>query len=389
MHVFDPELEQYATETQWKYYKAYAGHGNYRAAAAALGVHHSTVSKSVEALKAKAALSGHAPDSDLNHPVPNGFALKGVSDMRVNSEGKPQWVKYDAVREAQEIAFRAAIEAACADIPRVNAVPAPANTLSALCNLYTITDYHMGMLSWPKETGHSWDVSIATRTLLACFSQMVAGAPDSKSCVIAQLGDFLHFDGMASITPQSGHQLDTDTRFSNIVDASVRSLRAVTDMALNKHESVHIIMAEGNHDMASSIWLRKMFAALYEDEPRVSVDDSELPYYAYQHGKTMLAFHHGHLKKMPALSGYFAAQFPKMWGESTKRYGHTGHYHHTRVRETHEDSGIEIRQHPTLSARDAYAARGGWFAERAAKCFTYHKEYGEVGSNTVTPEMVE
>ena len=41
-------------------------------------------------------------------------------------------------------------------------------------------------------------------------------------------------------------------------------------MLLDKHEHVHIIMADANHDPASEIWLREMFAAVYEEEPRLS-----------------------------------------------------------------------------------------------------------------------
>ena len=48
-------------------------------------------------------------------------------------------------------------------------------------------------------------------------------------------------------------------------------------------------MAEGNHDPASSIWLRALFGALYENEPRVEVIDSPLPCYVHQHGQTMIA----------------------------------------------------------------------------------------------------
>jgi hypothetical protein len=128
-----------------------------------------------------------------------------------------------------------------------------------------------------------------------------------------------------------------------------------------------------------------MFAALYENEPRVTVDDSELPYYVYQHGETMLGFHHGHIKKPDQLPGMFAAQFAKTWGQTTRRYVHCGHRHHSYE---NEKDGMVITQHPTLAGRDAYAARSGWHSERRARCITYHKSFGRVASNDVTPEML-
>ncbi len=144
-------------------------------------------------------------------------------------------------------------------------------------------------------------------------------------------------------------------------------------------------MAEGNHDPTSSIWLQQMFAALYENEPRITICDSPLPYYVYQHGLTMIGAHHGHLTKNGGLPLLMAAQFPKVWGATKYRYVHCGHRHHIDIK---EHSGITVVQHPTLASRDAYAARGGWIAERGANCDTYHSDFGQVARTTVTPEMV-
>jgi hypothetical protein len=128
-----------------------------------------------------------------------------------------------------------------------------------------------------------------------------------------------------------------------------------------------------------------MFKALYENDSRVQVIDSELPYYVHTHGNIMLAFHHGHLNKNDRLPLLFAAQFPQQWGLTTKRYCHTGHRHHV---EEKEHSGMTVIQHPTLAARDAYAARGGWLAERQVSAITYHETYGQVSKITVIPEML-
>ena len=58
--------------------------------------------------------------------------------------------------------------------------------------------------------------------------------------------------------------------------------------------------------------------------------------------------------------------------------------HHERVV---EDAGAIIEQHPTLSGRDAYAARGGWVSQRGAKVITYHKTEGETHRFTVRPRI--
>jgi hypothetical protein len=104
-----------------------------------------------------------------------------------------------------------------------------------------------------------------------------------------------------------------------------------------------------------------MFKALYENEPRVEVLNSELQYYTYQHGETMLAWHNCYLKKNDQLPLLFAAQFPKVWCETTRPYAHTGHRHHF---EKKERSDMTVVQHSTLATRDAYAAHSYWMSEQ-------------------------
>jgi hypothetical protein len=381
------ELREYATPGQLGYIDAIRDHGSTRKAAAALGIAQTTMMAGLKRLREVAALRGVSPQHDMTKPCPEGYSVKGVSSY-YDKEGKlrGQWVKTRADEEARERIIREAFAAMSDELPRLPALPAPQRTNGLLCNLYTLTDCHMGMLAWRKEGGADWDLKIAERTLVGCFEQMLAGAPDARVSVVNQLGDFLHSDGLLPVTPTSGHVLDQDGRFSKMVSATLRVLRRIVDLALQKHDHVHLILAEGNHDMASSVWLRQMFKALYEFEPRVTVNDSELPYYVYQHGKTMLAFHHGHLKKNDQLPLVFAAQYPEIWGGTTKRYCHTGHRHHIEER---EHAGMTVVQHPTLAARDAYAARGGWISERQATAITYHSEFGQVARNTVTPEMLE
>lgn len=382
----DPKLKEWATPAQARYVDALNEFGSARAAARHLNTDHSSIRRGIEALKRAAALQGYSPPHDMTKTVPDGFNVKGVSTY-YDKDGKAagQWVKSAIDSKRQSEIMRAAAEAMSSEMPRLEAIRAPAATNADLCNLYTLTDCHVGMLSWAKESGEDWDLSIAEDTLVGCFEQMIAAAPHARIGIVNQLGDWLHYDGLTAVTPLHGNILDADGRFSKMVAVSIRILRRVIDLALLRHEVVHLIMAEGNHDMASSVWLRHMFKALYENEPRISVNDNELPYYVYQHGKTMLAFHHGHLSKLGQLPLFFAAQYPEMWGATTKRYVHTGHRHH---KDEKEHPGITVVQHPTLAAKDAYAARGGWLSEREATAMTYHSKFGLVARNTVTPEML-
>ena len=384
-HV-DPELFKWTTGKQAEKLQAIIDHGSLAAAAKALGVDSSMVSKALSRVKHKAATEGYSPEHDMTRTVPAGYVVKGVSTY-YNEDGKPQaqWVKSSLDQQQRDQLMREAFEAMAEDLPKVKPSSAPKVSVTDLCNLYVMTDCHVGMLAWHKESGDDWDLKIAERVLIGCFEQMVLSSPKASVGVVAQLGDWLHSDGILPVTPTSHNILDQDGRFSKIVQASVRILRHLVDFALKRHDKVVVLMAEGNHDISSSIWLRTMFNALYEKEPRVEVIDSEMPYYVYQHGLTMIAFHHGHLKKNDQLPLLFAAQFAKVWGDTEKRYCHSGHRHHV---EEKEHSGMTVVQHPTLAARDAYASRGGWIAERQVSAITYHKRYGQVAKITITPDML-
>jgi hypothetical protein len=383
----DTKLKDFGNKLQAERLDAVNLHGTYTKAATALGVTQTAIRQSIAIMERNAAKQGYAPEHDMSRTVPDGFQVKGVSTY-YNADGKPigQWVKSSADDVRRKELMEEAFVAMADELPRLESMNYQGVPMSTLCNLYVMTDCHVGMLAWHREGGADWDLKIAERVLTGCFEQMVMSSPQAGTGIVAQLGDWLHSDGLLPVTPTSHHILDQDGRFSKIVQVSIRILRRLVDFALVRHEKVIILMAEGNHDMASSVWLRIMFKALYEKEPRVQVIDSELPFYVYQHGKTMISFHHGHIKKNDSLPILFASQYPKVWGETTKRYAHTGHRHHV---EEKEHSGMTVIQHPTLAARDAYAARGGWMAERQVSAITYHEQFGQVSKITVIPEMLE
>lgn len=353
-----------------------------------VGRHSFIITPEMEAREAADARVGVAPEYGINAPVPAGFRLKGASTLVDTRTGESvmQWQKIDADREAQAALMRAAIEAMAEKIPREKPRPAPRHTEAALLNCYVLTDYHLGMLAWPDETGEPWDTDIAERMLVDWFSAAIAQAPAAQTAVFAQLGDFLHWDGMDAVTPASKHLLDADTRFQRLVRVAIRVIRRVIGMLLTKHERVIVLMAEGNHDPASSIWLREWLAAAFEHEPRVSVDTSADPYYCVEHGATALFFHHGHKRRPKDIDTVFAAKFREVFGRTRYAYAHMGHLHHVDVKETNL---MLVEQHQTLAAKDAYASRGGWMSDRAAQVITYHDRFGEVGRVRLSAAMFE
>ena len=385
--VIDPELKRWATDRQAEYVDAVNEHGSSRKAGEALGVNKTSINDSLKLLRKKAAAQGYSPEHDMVHVAAPGYIVKGISTL-YNADGQPsaQWVKTTRDAEEWEQVQREAIQALSDELPRAKPSQSPTSVIETLLNHYTLTDAHIGALCWRREGGDDWDLQIAEETFIGCFKALIDASPAASVGFLNQLGDFMHWDGLVPVTPSSGHILDADGRFSKMVSVAIRILRRIIAMLLEKHESVVLLIAEGNHDMASSVWLRLMFKALYEDEPRISVIDSELPYYSYEFGLNMIAAHHGHKKGKDQLPLLFAAQFPDIWGRTKYRVCHTGHMHHVDER---EHSGMTVHQHATLAARDAYAARGGWISHRQATSITYHRDHGEVARNTIRPEMLE
>jgi hypothetical protein len=323
----------------------------------------------------------------MTKTVPEGYRIKGVSTLYGDDGAlKLQWVKSQVDPEAMRAAIDAALRVMGESIPRAKPVKAPGHCVEHLLSCYVITDYHLGMLSWHEETGADWDTAIAEDLLVAWFESAIAKAEPAKRAVLAQLGDFLHWDGLDAVTPASKHLVDADTRFQKLVRVGIRALRRVIAMLLAKHDHVHLVMAEGNHDPASSIWLREWFAVLYENEPRITVDLSPDPYYCVEHGQTALFFHHGHKRKPSNVDAVFVAKFREVFGRTKFAYAHMGHMHHIDQRETNL---MVVEQHRTLAAPDAYASRGGWISGRDAQVITYHVKRGEVSRARVSYDMLQ
>ena len=383
------ELLKYANESQARKIQAYIDCGcNATEAGKIIGVHRTNITRAIKSVRRAASRRGLSPEYDMTHPVPEGFNVKGVSTY-YDEDGKVrgQWVKSQEDKQAR-------IDALVERLEAFEWKPAPKIACnvkkhdSELCTLLTITDFHMGMYAYSKETGDDWDTGIAVKEYLAAVQEMCDGSPDSEVGILNLQGDFLHWDGLDAVTPTSKHVLDADTRFSRLIDMSLDVIMMSVEIMLAKFSQVKVIVCEGNHDLVGSMWIRKAIKKIYEKNLQVEVDDTDFPFYAHLHGDIMLAFHHGHKVKNGSLPALFSSEprYRKMWGMSEYTYIHTGHYHHTEQM-MGEGGGAIVERHPTLAGKDAYAARGGYHSWRAAHAITYHKAYGEHRRVTVTPKF--
>ena len=307
-------------------------------AGAALGISERAVYRNLQKIKDRARAEGW----EEIHFIPEGHALKGMSTLVRDGEAVLTWVKTREDAELKDRLLQEARQALVDGLPREKAVKPPKAQPDDLLDLYILTDYHLGMKAWHEETGADWDIRIAEDLLVAWFTAAIKDAPRAKTALFAQLGDFMHWDGIEAVTPTNRHILDADTRHQKMVRVAIRATRRIIRALLKKHEQVHIVMAEGNHDPAASAWLREMLSEFYGDEPRITVDRSPDPFYCYEHGLTSLFFHHGHKRRINAIDDVFVSKFREVFGRTRYSYGHMGHLHHDKVLETNL---MHVEQH--------------------------------------------
>lgn len=296
-----------------------------------------------------------------------------------------QWVKEsrDKSREAAEEMIKALAE----DLPKVKPAKADKKLYrDDVIAVYPLGDPHMGMMAWNAETGDNFDLQIAERNLCSAVARLVDTVPDCDEALIVNLGDYFHSDNAENRTARSGHSLDVDGRWVKVLRVGVKAMRQCIESALQKHKHVTVINAIGNHDDHSSMFLSVALANIYENEPRVTINDSPTALHFHEFGRNMIAVHHGHGIKADRLPLVIAAEQPEMWGRTKNRYALVGHIHHDTVKEY---NGIKIESFRTLAGRDAWHAAQGYRSGKDMKSLLIHRHWGEIERHVVSVEMLE
>lgn len=309
--------------------------------------------------------------------IPEAFHLRKASVMqRGDGTTVIQWSSYEPEKQAQWEAIKAAVTAHVeAYVRPAPPLPPAANDAHAdnLITLYPLGDPHIGMLAWAAEVGESFDLKIAERELCECMRQMVARSPRSRTCIVANLGDFWHAQDDNQRTPKSGHKLDGDGRFGKVGRVGLNILQTLIDTAAQHHEHVYFRSIPGNHDPNAAFWIPESMRRTYANEPRVTVHDTPNPYQYDTFGKNVFGWCHGDGAKLDALGEIMATDAPDLWGAASFRHWHTGHVHHLQTKELR---GCVVHTHRTLAGRDAWHHHSGYRSGRSLQALTYHEAFG-------------
>lgn len=286
------------------------------------------------------------------------------------------WVKTSKEKESLKQAIETIKNGLCDDLPIIESIAPPDSYNDELAVVIPIGDAHIGMFAWHKETGEDFDLDIAERDLCGAFKYLIDQAPPSSKCVIANVGDFLHYSMMEAKTERHGHILSASGRPQEMIKVGVRVLRYCIEYAATKHKIVESINAPGNHESLLAHAINIMLANIYEGNERIVIHDAPTQRHYTQHGKCLFGVVHGHQTKDRDLPSIMATERPEQWGQTKFRTWFRGHHHHdSRI----EYTGCIVEQVRTLAANDDYACGGGYLSGRDLKAVLYHSEYGEVG----------
>jgi hypothetical protein len=377
-----PENDEYprwVTETQIRYLEAVKEHGGQNAAARALGVAKSSVNEAIATYKREAARRGHAP-GHFDDGVAPGFVMGKVTIQRGPGGVERVWERQSPDAESQAERLQA-IKAGLLDgLEPIAPLSGPDYTDDDLLTVYPQGDPHAGLYAWKDETGQAFDLVEYERVTKAAIDRLVASAAPSSHALFIDLGDSLHADNNAART-RSGHHLDTHGRHAEIVRVVIRCKRHHVARMLEKHNHVTVRINPGNHDGITALMLAEMMAAIYENEPRVTVSTSPNPYWFHGFGANLIGTTHGDGAKGANLPLLMAVDAPAMWlaSEHGSRVWFVGHVHHKDVK---DHPGVTVEYCRTLAAPDIWSHASGYRSKRSIEAVTYHRQDGEVERHT-------
>lgn len=320
-------------------------------------------------------------DDKIVSEAPAGHTIKGISTL-YNAAGEiaAQWVKTKADEPSlEEIAER--LKAALSDLPAIPTIPPPVHTDSDLLTIYPVADAHIGMRAWSREVGESYDTDIAVTRLRSWLGQLIASSPASKEAVILDAGDLMHMDDGTNQTPASKHILDVDGRYFRTLDMTIEALADATELALAKHDLVHVVIIAGNHNPHSFMAVLFALAERFRNNPRVVVRKDPREFWVHRFGDCLLAAHHGDKAKPERLVMFLADEYAGEWGETKHRFLWTGHLHHHKSADI---GGVRWEQLRAMTARDAYAYTHAFTARSQLQAVTLHRRAGEIQRQMVS-----
>lgn len=291
-----------------------------------------------------------------------------------------QWIKKSADQAAQEEIAREVLAAMAAKLPRIAAVKAPRRTDDSLHTSYVIGDHHHGMRAWEAESGEDWDLDTGRRFLCAAMDELVQAAPPSEECLILEVGDYYDIDDSTNQTPKNKHVMDVSAQYRQIIRVGIDSMRYLILRALQRHSRVRVRCVGGNHDPHAVVALTEALRGYYDDEPRVTIEDSPAEFWAFKWEQNLVGVHHGHKIKAADAAAALPNIAADLWGPDQYRTVWYGHIHHAITEHRH---GVTTESFRPLIPSNAYSAGLAYKSWREMNAVVLCAEGGEITRHRV------
>lgn len=304
-------------------------------------------------------------------PLPEGHRLKGISRY-TDGQGRliGQWEKTvsDGPDPVEIVRlFRESLNDYRPDVPLI---PAPAQVDADTLSLYPLADWHIG------AAAKKWGLEESARHLIDTASRVVAAQDPTETALMVIGGDFTDIDNIDGLTPRHKNPLKPSADYKDVLYAARDIALAYVNLLLQKHKKVDVVAIPGNHDETTYLAVKMFLDGHFHNEPRVSVTDDDDGFYGYMFDNVMLFFHHGHEVKLSQISQKMAALYPKYWGDTEYRYGHTFHIHH-KSQYLDEQDGAIVESHQSPAPRTQHIRTKGYVAGRGIQSILYHRLEGE------------
>jgi hypothetical protein len=354
-----------------------------------LGRHPKRVHGLIKRVHSKAALSGVAPDYNLNKETAPGFSTKRVSTA-YGEDGsvKLQWHIQEPDKKRIEEMMIEFVDGFRDELVGIHKpIKEPKAVDKDLMSLYMIGDHHIGLYAWAEETGaEDWDVNKSEKILDDAVDRLVSVSPNSETGCLVNLGDFFHIQDTTSSTPNSKNLLDSDGRWGRTIRSGSHLIKRVVLRMLEKHKKVMVVNARGNHDPDASLFLNTAIQMYFENDKRVQVLDNFNKFVWFQFGKNLVVTHHGDKINAARLYESITRNLRKEWGEADHVYCYLGHIHHTNAKEI---GGMHLEHFGILPPVDSWHNASGYGSDRTMTCIVLHKEYGEETRLKVNAERLK
>lgn len=244
-------------------------------------------------------------------------------------------------------------------------------------------DAHFGKYAWGRETGGpNYDLDIAVQTYNRSVETLLSRSGHlSFSRTLFVVGhDIMNADNNEGTTTKGTRQ-DNDGRFFKVFQTVRQTTIAAIERVAQAVSAVEVIVIPGNHDSLAAMCLGDAIECWFHDHPNVKVNVEPTTRKYVQHGRVLLGFTHGDRGKPQLWSRLMPVECPDLWGKTTYREVHVGHFHKDAA-EKDELNGVKVRVLPSLAPPDAWHAAQGYVGNvQSAEAFHWDAEDGLLGTS--------